>query len=393
MVLKSSTKGFSGGIVNFGKARLVLASKTSSYVELSSPDLTSSSNNNNNKCLFCEKSTNHDHDIIGKVKFDPKQKSYLVSLIEKKAQQVLDVIPINFTSNSTSGGDNLDDEVKKEPKTKFKHIFPESVTDESSAIQYFAKRLNRSTAVASSTKTSSSSNVEISAAVKIENNESVLLLNSKPKSLLKNQSPNNCDKCLNTDFDSLDELQNHYETAHHNAIEIRDISIREESAVNIQDGARSDRISGYPKRIASSGSNTVVNDEEEENVEFKLSDVELRGFKCQFCDSIFSNDKERIKHNNEIHVSASETKLQCPTCLQYFKNLSSFKKHRSEHFKGNFQIITYLLLRCTHCNFLSFNSFITHLFTQSSDDLDLQIMIVIGRSLFDLIADHFLPFF
>ena len=114
MVLKSSTKGFSGGIVNFGKARLVLASKTSSYVELSSPDLTSSSNNNNNKCLFCEKSTNHDHDIIGKVKFDPKQKSYLVSLIEKKAQQVLDVIPINFTSNSTSGGDNLDDEVKKE---------------------------------------------------------------------------------------------------------------------------------------------------------------------------------------------------------------------------------------------------------------------------------------
>ena len=363
MVLKSSTKGFSGGIVNFGKARLVLASKTSSYVELSSPDLTSSSNNNNNKCLFCEKSTNHDHDIIGKVKFDPKPKSYLVSLIEKKAQQVLDVIPINFTSNSTSGGDNLDDEVKKEPKTKFKHIFPESVTDESSAIQYFAKRLNRSTAVASSTKTSSSSNVEISAAVKIENNESVLLLNSKPKSLLKNQSPNNCDKCLNTDFDSLDELQNHYETAHHNAIEIRDISIREESAVNIQDGARSDRISGYPKRIASSGSNTVVNDEEEENVEFKSIDVELRGFKCQFCDSIFSNDKERIKHNNEIHVSASETKLQCPTCLQYFKNLSSFKKHRSEHFKGNFQIITYLLLRCTHCNFLSFNSFITHLFT------------------------------
>ena len=30
---------------------------------------------------------------------------------------------------------------------------------------------------------------------------------------------------------------------------------------------------------------------------------------------------------------------------------------------------------------------------QSSDDLDLQIKIVIGRSLFDLIADHFLPFF
>ena len=30
---------------------------------------------------------------------------------------------------------------------------------------------------------------------------------------------------------------------------------------------------------------------------------------------------------------------------------------------------------------------------QSSDDLDLQIKIVIGRSLFDLIGDHFLPFF
>ena len=32
-------------------------------------------------------------------------------------------------------------------------------------------------------------------------------------------------------------------------------------------------------------------------------------------------------------------------------------------------------------------------YKQSSDDLDLQIKIVIGRSLFDLIGDHFLPFF
>ena len=75
-------------IINFSKARLVLVNKTSSYVELSAPDL------NNNKCLFCSKSTNHDHDIIGKVKFDPKQKSYLVSLLEKKSQTSLDVIPI-----------------------------------------------------------------------------------------------------------------------------------------------------------------------------------------------------------------------------------------------------------------------------------------------------------
>ena len=304
MVLKSnSTKAFSGGIVNFAKARLVLASKTSSYVELSTPDL------NNNKCLFCEKTTNHDHDIIGKVKFDPKQKSYLVSLIEKKAQKVLDVIPVNVTSNSNTSDDIpiiLDDvqkEIISKPKAKFRHVFPESVKDESSAVQYFAKRLlNRSQAAV------------VTAAVKIENNEgSVHLLNSKPKSLLKQSS--NCDKCSNTDFHSFDELQQHHETVHHNAIEIRDISIREESAVKIQDG----------------GADNAVDDENEE-----------RGFKCQFCDSIFSNDKERIKHNNEIHVSTTETKLQCPTCLQHFKHLSSFKKHRSEYFKGN--LIHYFML-------------------------------------------------
>ena len=191
-----------------------------------------------------------------------------------------------------------------------------------SAVQYFAKRLNRSQAVASKT----SSYVEMSAAVNIENNESVLLLNSKPKSLLKKLSTNNCDKCLNTDFHSLDDLQHHFEIAHHNAIEIRDISIREESAVKIQDGA---------------------SDVDDENVE--------HGFKCQFCDSILSNDQERIKHNNEIHVSTTETKLQCPTCLQHFKHLSSFKKHRSEHFKGNFTIIIYnqlvILLRYINWNF------------------------------------------
>ena len=50
------------------------------------------------------------------------------------------------------------------------------------------------------------------------------------------------------------------------------------------------------------------------------------------------------------------------------------------------------LLQCNNIVIIAYHGIIA-IINQSSDDLDLQIKIVIGRSLFDLIADHFLPFF
>ena len=35
------------------------------------------------------------------------------------------------------------------------------------------------------------------------------------------------------------------------------------------------------------------------------------------------------------YVTTNETKLQCPKCLQFFKNQSSFRKHQADHYKGN----------------------------------------------------------
>ena len=79
-----------------------------------------------------------------------------------------------------------------------------------------------------------------------------------------------------------------------------------------------------------------------------------------------------------------------------------FKKFLSILYWGNKKVhickyITLLLQWEVHrkyCNICQFTFFGTRNYPwQSSDDLDLQIKIVIGRSLFDLIADHFLPFF
>jgi hypothetical protein len=104
-----STKSCSG-VLNFGQAKMVLVNKNSSYVELSSP-LLNLSGSDSAKCVFCPKTTAHEHDIMGKLKFDPKKKSYLISLLQKEKNNPkqstnqttassLDIIPLK-TSKST----------------------------------------------------------------------------------------------------------------------------------------------------------------------------------------------------------------------------------------------------------------------------------------------------
>ena len=62
-------------------------------------------------------------------------------------------------------------------------------------------------------------------------------------------------------------------------------------------------------------------------------------YRCKFCPennpAMFDSDELRIKHVNEVHVTTNESQLQCPKCLQFFKNQSSFRKHQADHYKGN----------------------------------------------------------
>lgn len=144
-------------IINFEKARLILVDNTSSYVELNTPDDFST------KCILCNKTTSHDHDIIGKLKFEPKHKSYLVSLVEKKKFQgsatsksgSLDIIPVNNSKisplkrgneenpandNDTNFQDNIIDEIDAKPS---QHVYPVTVPDEATGAKYFAEELSK----------------------------------------------------------------------------------------------------------------------------------------------------------------------------------------------------------------------------------------------------------
>ena len=148
---KSSSK--KSALINFEKARLILVDNTSSYVELNSPDDFST------KCLLCNKTTAHDHDIIGKLKFDPKYKSYLVSLVEKKkfqgstSSKNLDIIPMRNSKNSpvkntedvsTNDKTNTHNNSKNESDTKQNHhVYPVTVPDEATGAKYFAEELSK----------------------------------------------------------------------------------------------------------------------------------------------------------------------------------------------------------------------------------------------------------
>ena len=140
--MTASTAAKKRSIINFEKARLILVDKTSSYVELNTPDEGFST-----KCLLCNKTNDHDHDIIGKLKFEPKHKSYLVSLVEKKKilphgvptskNRALDIIPLKkalpeIAPETPPENDNINIQnidAEESAKTS-QHVYPVSVPDE-----------------------------------------------------------------------------------------------------------------------------------------------------------------------------------------------------------------------------------------------------------------------
>ena len=71
---------------------------------------------------------------------------------------------------------------------------------------------------------------------------------------------------------------------------------------------------------------TVNNDAAVVNVQDAKEEV----VSCHVCQNTFHNEDEKKNHD----CLSKSTKIQCPTCLQVFKHMNSFKKHKLEHIKG-----------------------------------------------------------
>ncbi len=211
-------------ILNFNQASLVIVNKFSSYVELSKPQ---DDPGGAPKCLFCPKLTTHEHDIQGKVKFDARHNSYLISLIsnakedppannpEKKS---LDIIPVILSKKkkildkakadeearekaAAADLENLNKANQENDTRKTRMISPIVVPDEKVGAKYLAKELNANKFVAG---------------IKIMDTGKIFMLSATPSqsnpgsglSLLK------CPKCDKNEFDSLSELKPHFEDRH-----------------------------------------------------------------------------------------------------------------------------------------------------------------------------------
>ncbi len=116
-----------------------------------------------------------------------------------------------------------------------------------------------------------------------------------------------CRKCSENAFTSLAEVQLHFKDVHQVDVNIRDVVVNEQSAEEIE----------------------------------LFQDT----FRCNICPILqdsgqqqasFTSDEKRISHVNEVHVPSKEVAhLQCPKCLQFFKNSATFRKHQVEkHQKG-----------------------------------------------------------
>ena len=125
-------------IVQFDSSRLILVDKSSSYIELNLPEV------EENKCFLCTKTNAHDHDIIGKVKFEPGHKSYLVSLLENKKIATYSKAFRKQASEASSNNSKLEiipvvksNENHVIEKKQSHHVYPAIVPSESAGKHYF----------------------------------------------------------------------------------------------------------------------------------------------------------------------------------------------------------------------------------------------------------------
>ena len=94
-----------------------------------------------------------------------------------------------------------------------------------------------------------------------------------------------------------------------------------------------------------------------------MIEFDQESYKCKFCPennpAMFDSDELRIKHVNEVHVTTNESQLQCPKCLQFFKNQSSFRKHQADHYKGN--IILLFSIEIVKTNICEYSSLVVQI--------------------------------
>ncbi|TRY67578.1 hypothetical protein TCAL_07828 [Tigriopus californicus] len=271
-------------IIAFSEARLVLL-ETSAYLELEKPALSRA--DEPFKCGFCSKTTSHEHEFNGRVKFSGKENKYMISFIKttpppKRCREPLQIVPVPKKPKSI-----IDQHAAAQSNSK---IYPLIVQSELEALELL-KSLVRSFE-----DNAGSSDGKKVAAVRVGEDEVIHLVKQSPtKSVLKVKK---CQICSNKEggysIQDLDEFYDHVQENHKNRVVLRKISCP-----------------------------TAIVPQEREMFQFP----------CDKCDEIFESDDERIKHCNVEHASKNEIQYQCISCLQMFATKTTFHQHLHTHTK------------------------------------------------------------
>ena len=254
-------------------ARLIVINAHSSYLELKN-------NSQESKCLWCANAKPHEHDIIGKVKFDPINKSYLLSMVEKVKIKTKKGLEITVAKTTSSQDDENERITVNETNSKVTHWTTQEVANEAEGAKYFAQHLINQ-------------NGHVKCA-SIKQGDKRYVLSSTSKSVLKPRTSTvkgggkNCDKCSSNHFETLTEMQLHFMNVHEYKLHLKDI--------------------------------TLVNNDE--SIDDKVLSEEEPLFLCDHCHLECESDEKKIEHMNQVHDHR-----QCAKCLQQFKTNLTFRKH------------------------------------------------------------------
>ncbi len=304
-------------VVHFTEATLTSVSDAS-YVELSKPEI-----NGSLACSYCEKTTSHEHEFSGRIKFLPAEEKYTISLVlpkrdrKRKRESSLQIIPIKELRTATSA-----------PKVRTRtsknvndRLFPLAVLTEREAMALFRDALRVYT-------TGGGGNEVVVKAVKVLSSGLIYLLRGQKvtgaKMGLLNTSQGavseRCKLCNDLAFETTTDFLQHFSYRHQVSVRLK--KIREAAVKTVK-----------PTSEAEATRNDQDVDDNPEAAEIVSDNDGL--FRCDLCNATFDTEELRISHKNDTHASKrAELKFQCEVCLQKFHKKAAYVQHKSNHGVG-----------------------------------------------------------
>ncbi len=303
-------------IVHFTEASLVTL-ENAAYFELGKAEVSGRL-----ECAFCSKKTSHEHEFVGRLKFDSSREKYFISCLTETVPRrstastsvrtkTLDIFPVQ---PGTSAADKTQVQREKErepdPVSKASRVYPIFCTNEADAVRTLHQMMLQS------------KKCEV-VAFKIHVNKELVVVKWDEVQHVHQATKEQCSICEDySNFDSIESLVTHH--LEHGIIKIKLKRLDDDTPAS----------ASSPDQAALVHANKPADGESTREKPSSVISYAKGRITCTKCNLVFGDNAAAISHANETHAKVGETLYQCELCLHRYKSKTTYKKHWRGHHKG-----------------------------------------------------------